>query len=413
MSLNFGDYVSKWYDPYGDVNEISYSKREHTNGDAGMKTWAENNAKPHYSNLVNNGYGEVADFLHNSNADTSYGWQKGYQYGINYNPYTQQRADMDDFISNQRTNANAALESGYANTKAQTDKGIEDINNRYVQSGKSLYNNYLQNSRNLGQQLSAMGYTGGATESSMQKMMSDYNASAGNLASQKESDISALNAQLLQAYYDMEAKKAANENEFSKMWLDQYNTDADRTMQNIYNDAMIKNLGEQEAQGWAKIEQDARALENDNAYKMGLLNQGQQEIDWNKFVDDRDFSYGQNQDNIANYLTLMGLDPDRADLNKAAQLLGQNGNSFAANAAGTFTNGGGNGGGGGSGGSGGYGTPVVVNPLSEPTGTDYVYSSPLSPLVWEPPYEAKMNYIDSLNINKQPINPFNLFAPYK
>ena len=374
-------YTNNGNGAYNAMNEISWAKKDWTNGDASTKDWAAGYAKPQYQKLYDTGHGEAADFLKNSNADQSYGYQKGYQYGMNYNPYSNQRVDMDNIVSTQRNAANSVIDSGYKNMQAQTQKQIDDVNARYLQSNKALYNDYLQSQAKLPQQLSAMGYTGGATETTLARAMSDYNASLGNLNAQKQADISALNTELLKAYNDANAQKAQNEADYTRMWLDQYNTDADRAINDRYTNAQIKNMEESQAQGWAGLENDKAQADWERGYKDKVF-------DWEKSVDDRDFNYGawldnrdfgygQNQDNIKNYLTFMGMDPDRVDMNKAAEVLGTN-NPLIGASAGTYkaANTGGNGS--------YYTAPVVGDPLgdNQPQLRPWEYMNPWS-LSWK------------------------------
>ena len=221
------NYVSQKKNPYEDMNEISWGKKEYTTGSPGTKKWASDYAKPHYQNLYNSGYGDIADFFKGASADGAYGYQKGYQKGAGENIYAKQYLDTSKYIEDQRKYANNVLDNSYAGQKAMTENQIGNVKKQYDDTNRMHYINYMKSKNALPQQLAAMGYTGGLTETSALNLANNYANNVAQTEMQKNSEISDLNAQLLQAYYDKEAQKAQNESQFAKMGLDQYNTDRD------------------------------------------------------------------------------------------------------------------------------------------------------------------------------------------
>ena len=215
-------------DPYTDMNEISWAKKINTNGTQADKAYSSKYATPHYDNLRANGYGDIADFFKGANADTAYGYQKGYQKGAGENIYAKQYVDTNKYIADQRKFASDAADNAYAGQKAITDNQIQGAKQQYDDTNRRHYINYLKAKYMLPQQMAALGYTGGLTETSALGLASEYMNNVADTETQKNAEISGLNARLLQAFYDKEAQKAQNESQFAKMGLDQYNIDRDR-----------------------------------------------------------------------------------------------------------------------------------------------------------------------------------------
>lgn len=222
-----GYVISQKKDPYPSMNEISWAKKINTNGSQADKDYSSQYATPHYDNLRANGYGDIADFFKGASADGAYGYQKGYQKGAGENVYAKQYVDTNKFISDQRKYANNVLDNSYAGQKAVTDNQIQNLKAQYDDTNRKHYINYLKSKNALPQQLSAMGYTGGLTETSALNLANEYANNVYDTETQKNSEIAGLNAQLLKAYYDKEAQKAQNEAQFAQMGLNQYNTDRD------------------------------------------------------------------------------------------------------------------------------------------------------------------------------------------
>ncbi len=220
--------ISQKKDPYQDMNEISWAKKINTNGTQADKAYSSQYATPHYDNLRANGYGDIADFYKGANADTAYGYQKGYQKGAGENIYAKQYVDTNKYIADQRKFASDAADNAYLGQKAITDNQIQGVKAQYDDTNRRHYINYLKTKNALPQQLAALGYTGGLAETSALGLASEYMNNVADAEMQKNSEISGLNAKLLQAYYDKEAQKAQNEGQFAKMGLDQYNIDRDR-----------------------------------------------------------------------------------------------------------------------------------------------------------------------------------------
>lgn len=223
--MNYVGTVKK--DPYTDMNEISWGKKGYTNGAQADKDYFKQYTTPYYDNLRANGYGDIADFFKGANADTAYGYQKGYQKGAGENIYAKQYVDTNKYIEGQRKHANDVLDNSYAGQKAMTDNQINNLKVQYDDTNKRHYLNYLKSKNALPQQLSAMGYTGGLSETSALGLANEYANNVAETEAQKNAEISGLNAQLLKAYYDKEAQKAQNEAQFAQMGLNQYNTDRD------------------------------------------------------------------------------------------------------------------------------------------------------------------------------------------
>ena len=215
-------------DPYADMNEISWGKKGYTNGTQADKDYFKQYTTPHYDNLRANGYGDIADFFKGANADTAYGYQKGYQKGAGENIYAKQYVDTNKYIADQRKFASDAADNAYLGQKAITDNQIQGAKQQYDDTNRRHYINYLKAKNMLPQQMAALGYTGGLTETSALGLASEYMNNVADTETQKNSEISGLNARLLQAFYDKEAQKAQNESQFAKMGLDQYNIDRDR-----------------------------------------------------------------------------------------------------------------------------------------------------------------------------------------
>ena len=112
-------------------------------------------------------------------------------------------AMIQSMIEQQRAAAQAAydaskarLDEAWGNTKGSLDKNLQSTLNSLQRnydygagiarkdaknSLRQAYVNYMLNKRDLGQQLAAMGLSGGATESSLAKLLNEYGNSRGGI----------------------------------------------------------------------------------------------------------------------------------------------------------------------------------------------------------------------------------------
>lgn len=95
--------------------------------------------------------------------------------------YDASRARLDEAWGNTRNALSDNLGLALANLKQQYDYGSGVARKDAANSLREAYINYMMNKKNLGQNLSAMGVSGGATESSLAKMYNNYGSSRNDI----------------------------------------------------------------------------------------------------------------------------------------------------------------------------------------------------------------------------------------
>ena len=106
-------------------------------------------------------------------------------------------------------NASAAGKIGQAEKNAAA--GIEELNGEYSRLNRQLYRDYRQNEKNLPQKLSAMGYSGGLSESSALRLANEYQEALNQNEQSRLGSIGTIQRGLNDSRYKAESE-AANAN---------------------------------------------------------------------------------------------------------------------------------------------------------------------------------------------------------
>ena len=95
--------------------------------------------------------------------------------------YNASRGRLEEAWSNTQNALRSNLDNALANLQRQYDYGSGVMNDDAKKSLREAYINYMLNKKNLNQGLSAMGVSGGATESSMANMYNNYGNSRNGI----------------------------------------------------------------------------------------------------------------------------------------------------------------------------------------------------------------------------------------
>ena len=95
--------------------------------------------------------------------------------------YNASRGRLEEAWSNTQNALRSNLDNALANLQRQYDYGSGVMNDDAKKSLREAYINYMLNKKNLNQGLSAMGVSGGATESSMANMHNNYGNSRNGI----------------------------------------------------------------------------------------------------------------------------------------------------------------------------------------------------------------------------------------
>lgn len=119
---------------------------------------------------------------------------------------------MEKFYNDQyeaaKASNDAAAKAKYAAAMEQINRKIEALNETYAGTNRQLYRDYMNNQRILPQQMAAMGYSGGLTESSNVRLRNSYEEALAENERSKAGQIADLNAQGVQYQYDADAEAA-------------------------------------------------------------------------------------------------------------------------------------------------------------------------------------------------------------
>lgn len=136
--------------------------------------------------------------------------------------YENNMARISEMYNNVAGNLGNNYNSAVSRLKAARDRSLKDVNTDAENSLRQAYINNELTKRNLNQRLSAMGYNGGATESTMADLANEYSRSRGGINTTRNSNIADLNqtygdnlAAALQAY-----NSAMNNLEMQRMSLE-------------------------------------------------------------------------------------------------------------------------------------------------------------------------------------------------
>ena len=102
----------------------------------------------------------------------------------------------------------AAAQAKYEAAMEQINAKIRSLEDTYAGTNRQLYRDYMFNQKSLPQQLSAMGYSGGLSESGNIRLRNSYEEALAENERSKAGQIAELNAQGVQYRYDADAEAA-------------------------------------------------------------------------------------------------------------------------------------------------------------------------------------------------------------
>lgn len=101
---------------------------------------------------------------------------------------------------------NAALEAARQRAQEATDAQVAALADQYAGTNRQLYRDYMNSRRVLPQQLAAMGYNGGLSESSMLRLNNSYEEGLNENERARLAQEAAYNQELLQQLYDAQTR---------------------------------------------------------------------------------------------------------------------------------------------------------------------------------------------------------------
>ncbi len=173
--------------------------------------------------IASNGGGQSLQAAPGSQAHvTTYTAKDGSrQKGTSY--WDTMQADLDTAYQAQRDQNAEALAAAQERARAAEAAQQEALARQYQGTNRQLYRDYMQQQRNLPQQMAAQGYTGGLTESSRLRLGNAY-GEALNTNEQARIGQSAEYAQALeQELYEAQAAAAAADNDALQRYYEQRN----------------------------------------------------------------------------------------------------------------------------------------------------------------------------------------------
>ena len=119
---------------------------------------------------------------------------------------------MEKFYNDQYEAAvkanNEAAQAKYRAAMEQINTKIKALEDSYAGTNRQLYRDYMENQRVMPQQMAALGYSGGMSESSRLRLTNSYEEALAQNEREKAGQIAGLNAQGVQYQYDAEAEAA-------------------------------------------------------------------------------------------------------------------------------------------------------------------------------------------------------------
>ena len=128
---------------------------------------------------------------------------------------------------------NAALEAARQRAQETTDAQIAALAEEYAGTNRALYRDYMNSRRTLPQQLAAMGYNGGLSESSMLRLNNSYEEGLNENERARLAQEATYNQALAQQLYEAQARATEANQSALQNWYGQQATLKDM----IYRDA--------------------------------------------------------------------------------------------------------------------------------------------------------------------------------
>lgn len=124
---------------------------------------------------------------------------------------TQLKDQMESDLQTALANADAESSAALQRALSKINQQIDVLNTQYRDTNKQLYTDYMLSKKNLPQQLAALGYSGGLTESSLLGLDTNYGSSLAANERNRLTDVSNLQSGLtdeeFQAAQDLAARR--------------------------------------------------------------------------------------------------------------------------------------------------------------------------------------------------------------
>jgi len=118
----------------------------------------------------------------------------------------------------------AALEAARARAQETTDAQIAALADQYAGTNRALYRDYMNSRRTLPQQLAAMGYNGGLSESSLLRLNNSYEEGLNENERARLAQETSYNQALAQQMFEAQQKATEANNQARQNWYGQQAT---------------------------------------------------------------------------------------------------------------------------------------------------------------------------------------------
>ena len=164
--------------------------------------------------------------------DTTNNYYNGIYANLDKNYQSQLAAAQTDFEA-----AMAQLQKGY-------DANVGTVNTNTAKGLQQAYINNMMNQKNLGQQLAAMGRSGGASESTLLGLANQYGQNRGTLENTRNEQLNQLALQLA----ENQAAQTSDYNNVKTGYATDYNN-----QKNAYQQAQAQAIADWEAESLARM----------------------------------------------------------------------------------------------------------------------------------------------------------------
>lgn len=200
------------YSPRRDLNEITYLKGRYVSGNDSDKKYAQSEAKKYYDRLRANGYGAEADKYSGFSYDKAYS-----DYKARYSPEGRVGTSSGSYIDGIKKGTDENYDLNYKKADLYYRLNEENTDKEYNSKLKSNYLNYEREKAFLPEKLSAMGITGGGSESYLSGLQNTYLNNAYEINRERDSKKAQIEAEKRAAYYDYLMGKNENDSKYAEM----------------------------------------------------------------------------------------------------------------------------------------------------------------------------------------------------
>lgn len=154
-------------------------------------------------------------------------------------------ANLDKNYQSQLAAAQADFEAAMAQLQKGYDANVGTVNTNTAKGLQQAYINNMMNQKNLGQQLAAMGRSGGASESTLLGLANQYGQNRGTLENTRNEQLNQLALQLA----ENQAAQTSDYNQTRTGYATDYNN-----QKNAYQQAQAQAIADWEAESLARMQ---------------------------------------------------------------------------------------------------------------------------------------------------------------